>query len=347
MVKGIIFAAWLLLSVSLGWCQADQAIGGDEHRSAVIVDGMNREVAVALNPHRIVCVNAAAAEVICALGSSDCIAAVTSACTMPPMLLDKEILGRSALSLEAEPIISLKPDLVIEGVPPLKEDVRDHIEQAGIPVLQYWALHVDRTLPMIDDLGLILGKEERAKDLHHFIEGYYELATARLKNLSVESQPSVYYMIMGQVSWTCGQGSDMGKSIEEAGGRNIAAGLPGNVPEVDPEWIIEQNPEIMVYHHIRQSESDAAIFSSLDELKERRDYVISQPGFDEIDAVKENRVFIIDSGIVTGPRQVVGFLHFAKWLHPQLFDDIDPEAVHKEMLERFYNVDMCGSWAYP
>ncbi|OPY55092.1 MAG: Cobalamin-binding protein precursor [Methanosaeta sp. PtaU1.Bin112] len=263
------------------------------------------------------------------------------------MLQDKEILGRSALSLEAEPIISLKPDLVIEGVPPLKEDVRDHIEQAGIPVLQYWALHVDRTLPMIDDLGLILGKEERAKDLHHFIEGYYELATARLKNLSIGSQPSVYYMIMGQVSWTCGQGSDMGKSIEEAGGRNIAAGLPGNVPEVDPEWIIEQNPEIMVYHHIRQSESDAAIFSSLDELKERRDYVISQPGFDEIDAVKENRVFIIDSGIVTGPRQVIGFLHFAKWMHPQLFEDIDPEAIHKEMLKRFYDVEMVGSWAYP
>lgn len=164
-------------------------------------------------------------------------------------------------------------------MPPLKEDVRQQLDEAGIPVLQYWALHVDRILPMIDDFGAILGKEERAKELHDFIEGYYNLAMDRLKDLPEESRPRVYYMIMGQTSWTCGEGSDMGKSIEEAGGRNIAAGLFGSVPEVDPEWIIEQNPDVMVYHHIRQSESNASVSPSLDDLKERRDFVISQPGF--------------------------------------------------------------------
>ncbi|MFZ3113615.1 hypothetical protein [Methanothrix sp.] len=39
-------------------------------------------------------------------------------------------------------------------MPPLKEDVRQQLDEAGIPVLQYWALHVDRILPMIDDFGV-------------------------------------------------------------------------------------------------------------------------------------------------------------------------------------------------
>jgi len=39
-------------------------------------------------------------------------------------------------------------------VPPLKEDVRQQLDEAGIPVLQYRALHVDRILPMIDDFGV-------------------------------------------------------------------------------------------------------------------------------------------------------------------------------------------------
>lgn len=154
MVKDIILVASLILSVSLGCCQVHPASMADNNRSVMISDGMGKEVEVPLCPDRIVCVNSAAAELICALGCSDRIVAVTSACTMPPVLLEKEVLGRSALSLEAEPIIALKPDLVVEGVPPLKEDVRQQLDEAGIPVLQYWALHVDRILQMIDDFGV-------------------------------------------------------------------------------------------------------------------------------------------------------------------------------------------------
>jgi len=273
LVKITILAASLILLISFGSCQADEPTATKNDQSIMITDGMGREVEVPLNPDRIVCVNAAAAEVIYVLDSPDRIVAVTSACTMPPTMLEKEVLGRSALSLEAEPIIALKPDLVIEGVPPLKEDVRKQLEEAGIPVLQYWALHADKILPMIDDFGVILGKEERSQELHDFIEGYYDLSKDRMKDLQPESKPGVYYMIMN--------------------------------------------------------------------------FVISQPGFDEIKAVREGKIYIIDTGIVTGPRQIVGFLHFAKWFHPQLFEDIDPEAVHKEMLSRFYNVNEEGCWAYP
>ena len=159
MVRVASLAASLMLLISLGICQTDDPNATKNDQSVMITDGMGREVEVPLHPDRIVCVNAAAAEVIYALDGADRIVAVTSACTMPPAMLEREVLGRSALSLEAEPIIALKPDLVIEGVPPLKEDVRKQLDEAGIPVLQYWALHADKILPMIEDFGAILGKK--------------------------------------------------------------------------------------------------------------------------------------------------------------------------------------------
>ncbi|MEW6171519.1 MAG: hypothetical protein AB1510_00415 [Bacillota bacterium] len=40
------------------------------------------------------------------------------------------------------------------------------------------------------------------------------------------------------------------------------------------------------------------------------------------------------------PRGAAGECYIAKWLHPELFRDVNPEAVHKEMLEKFYGEEL-------
>jgi iron complex transport system substrate-binding protein len=41
----------------------------------------------------------------------------------------------------------------------------------------------------------------------------------------------------------------------------------------------------------------------------------------------------------------------AKWFHPDLFKDLDPQAIHQEYLNRFqnldYNLDKNGVFVYP
>ena len=41
----------------------------------------------------------------------------------------------------------------------------------------------------------------------------------------------------------------------------------------------------------------------------------------------------------------------AKWFHPDLFKDLDPEAIHQEYLTRFqnldYDLDKNGVFVYP
>jgi iron complex transport system substrate-binding protein len=42
----------------------------------------------------------------------------------------------------------------------------------------------------------------------------------------------------------------------------------------------------------------------------------------------------------------------AKWLHPELFEDLDPQAMHQEFIDRYcpglnFDVYRNGTFAYP
>jgi iron complex transport system substrate-binding protein len=63
----------------------------------------------------------------------------------------------------------------------------------------------------------------------------------------------------------------------------------------------------------------------------------------QIRAVKNRRIYVISSEIYTGPRALVGVLCFARWLHPQLFAKLNPEAVHKEFFSRFHGLEAEGA----
>jgi len=66
-----------------------------------------------------------------------------------------------------------------------------------------------------------------------------------------------------------------------------------------------------------------------------------------VQAVKDGRVYVISGKVATGVRSIVGELYLAKWFHPNLFSDIEPEAVHEALIKEFYNLDLEGEYAYP
>ena len=52
-----------------------------------------------------------------------------------------------------------------------------------------------------------------------------------------------------------------------------------------------------------------------------------------------------------GPGYQIGVAYTAKWLHPDLFEDLDPQAVHQEYIDRFQGIDFDvkehGVFVYP
>jgi iron complex transport system substrate-binding protein len=64
-------------------------------------------------------------------------------------------------------------------------------------------------------------------------------------------------------------------------------------------------------------------------------------------AVKDGRVYVVTSGVMGGAPSIISDLYFAKWFHPDLFEDIDPEEVHEELVQEFFGLELDGAYVYP
>ena len=311
----------------------------EEEKLVTIMDEDGRNVTVPLSPESIICLSPGAAEVIYALGESDRIIAVTDDCDMPATLLEKEHIGKSGRDADIERILEINPDLLIAKTGALfPEDMEEKLVDYGIPVLRYRLLHIDSLIPMINDLGRVLGKEKDAAEMADGISRYYNYILDRTESIADEDRPSVYFMSMGHFDWTANRDSTGHIRIVEAGGRNIAADLATKVPHVDMEWVIEQNPEIVIYS--MSQEQYKASTPTIQEMQVKRDEIMSLPGFEDIDAVKTGRVYITDIKMASGLSELVNMLYYAKWLHPDLFKDIDPRAIHKELLQKYFDMSI-------
>jgi iron complex transport system substrate-binding protein len=112
------------------------------------------------------------------------------------------------------------------------------------------------------------------------------------------------------------------------------------------EWVIEQNPEIIIYSMSKEQYN--ATTPTIEEMEAKRDEIMSLPGFESIDAVKTGRIYVTDIKMASGLSEMVTMLYYAKWLHPDLFGDIDPREVHEELLKKYFDMEIDGIYqVYP
>ena len=68
-------------------------------------------------------------------------------------------------------------------------------------------------------------------------------------------------------------------------------------------------------------------------------------------AVEKERVYLYENELGNTPRHIVGLAYTAKWFHPDLFQDLDSQAIHQEYLTRFmridYDLEKYGVFVYP
>ena len=308
-----------------------------------IMDSLGRTVEVPSPPQRIVSVNSDVSEVICALGAADKIVGVSDTADFPPLLKDKAKVGQ-AFTPSVEKILELKPDVVFGYGKFLKSELAQKIEAAGIPLV-YLDCYKPATMGQdVRTLGKILGKEKEAEEYAAFFEKYLTQIKERTKNLKPEEKVRVY--LEGYTDYsTVAAGSGGAEMLALAGGVNIAEGEKTSYPKVTPEWVVAQNPQVIIKAASSQVSHG---YGATDEgMKKLREQIMSRPGWQQIRAVKEGRVYVISSEIYTGPRAPVGVAYFAKWLYPKLFADLDPEAMHRELLSRFHGLEATGTWVYP
>lgn len=296
-------------------------------------------------PKRVVVLGSYAAEMLKALGVEDAVIAVDDHTrekdAWPAYVTKLAGVGRSNTP-SIEKILALKPDLVIEAF--LEAKYRRQLREAGVAVLKIYGYKTELIPAEIRTLGKVFNREARANTYADFIETQWQKVKERTARLDAEQKPRVYWESSLGDWKTHGPGSGAHPLIEWAGGVNIAAGQKISYPAVAPEWVAAKDPDVIIKY---VAAPVTGWHGDEKELARIRQELMARPALKDTEAAKNGRVYLVSSKITCAPQGAAGLYYIAKWLHPELFRDVNPEAVHREMLKKFYGEETKGVWVYP
>ncbi len=168
---------------------------------------------------------------------------------------------------------------------------------------------------------------------------------------------TVYYEESGEGHFdTSGRpNSSENVMIYIAGGKSISEDLSIDNPTVDPEWVLVNDPEVIVSHTrnaqnvvgIRLDYRTANDESSKLKLEDARQELMETFGIAGTKAAVNERVYFIADDLMYGPQQPVGVMYMAKWFHPKRFEDLAPEEENRRYWEYFMDLEYRGLYDYP
>ncbi|GEK47790.1 ABC transporter substrate-binding protein [Bisbaumannia pacifica] len=217
------------------------------------------------------------------------------------------------------------------------------LEAAGIPVVFVdFLTEPDRHLaPSVRLLGRLFAAEARAEALLTLRRQSLAAVAARLP----ERRPRVLIETAAGLHPDCCRsvGDDnLGRVVRLAGGDNIAAErLPGVFGRLHPEWILAEDPEVIVmtggaWQGLRETAVPMGYDTRAAEARAAMTRLIeSREGWPELAAVRAGRVHALWHQFYNTPFQFVAVQRLAKWLHPEAMVDLDPEALWRRLHDDF------------
>jgi len=287
-------------------------------------------------------------EMLCVLGDTDKIVAVTNTAAnrgeIRDMIKDKPGVG-ATFEWDLEKVLQIHPDVVLGYASYDYSEQRKTLEAAGITLIQM-NFHKPETYAVeVRSLGWLLGKKERVEELISFENEHLDLIEERLLGLKDSEKPRVYAESYKDLQYSAGSTS-VTAAIKPCGGINIFEELNGSNNEIDPEQVISDNPQVILkmtsHNDMPNSGYDAG---NTTQMAAKVKDMENRTGWSKIDAVKDDRVYII-TGDAASIHPSIFNSYVAKWLHPELFKDIDPVEIQREWLQKFLGIELRLSEKY-
>jgi iron complex transport system substrate-binding protein len=254
-------------------------------------------------------------------------------------------------TFDIEQAVTLKPDVILMNVDAKTATEEagyiDKLAKVGIPLVyvDFREKPMENTEPSMRLIGKLVGKEALAEEFIKFRADAISRVTDTLAKAN-PPKPVVFMERAGGYSDDCCMSfgnENFGRMVEIAGGINMAKGIiPGTFGTVNPEQIIASNPDQVI---ITGGKWEAYVphgnwvgvgyGADLVEARRKLEALTHRPAFTGIKAVKDGNVHAIWHQFYNNPYQFVAIQQIAKWLHPDLFADLDPEATLKQLHERF------------
>ena len=253
-----------------------------------VTDDAGRTVTVAQTPNRIVSLAPSITEDLFALGLGDKVVGDTSYDNYPPAAVNiTKVGGFSTPNIEK--IVSLSPDIVFASN--LENNtVLSALSGYGIPTV---VINPTSLTGILNDLSLIGKVTGSTGNSSALVANLTQRMTAyntsvASNNTSVASHARVLYLVWYDPITSAGADTFEGDIITHAGGINVAqlANVSG-YGTLSKESIVALNPSVIIANSAMNS-------TAVQQVK-------SDPALSTVDAVKNNKIFILDSDVISRP----------------------------------------------
>ncbi|WP_053183948.1 ABC transporter substrate-binding protein [Pseudomonas thivervalensis] len=257
-------------------------------------------------------------------------------------------------TFDIEQAISQRPDVIILNIEAqhATEDARyiEKLDALGIPVVyvDFRNNPMQNTEPTMRLFGQLFGKQARA-------EAFIEFRNQQIRRVTdvIEARrparPKVFIERIGGYTDDCCLSfgnENFGLFVEMAGGDNIAKGIiPTTFGQLNAEQVVVANPAHVVvtsanWEAFAPGGHWVGVGPGADMAQARRKlaWYTQRPAYAGIKAQDDQAFHAIWHQFYNSPYQFVAIQQLAKWFHPTLFADLDPDASFRQLHERFLPV---------
>ncbi|MEP7364963.1 MAG: cobalamin-binding protein [Acidobacteriota bacterium] len=237
-------------------------------------------------PERIVCLTEETTETLYLLGEQHRIAGISGFTVRPPEARRDKPRVSAFTTAKIDRILALKPDLVL-GFSNLQADIARDLIREGINVMVFNQRSVEEIFDMMATLARLVGAEEKGVALEQRRRaGLEEIREAAAR---LPSRPRVFFEewmdpLISGIRW-------VEELVEIAGGEPTFPALrfehDARNRIVTAEQVVAANPEIII--------------ASWCGRKVSFDQIRARPGFDQVDAVRNNRLHEVKSSLILQP----------------------------------------------
>ena len=250
--RGLIWLLWGM-ACTMGW-------------AVTVQDDRGQAVMLSAPPKRVVSLLPSLTETVCALDACDRLVGVDRYSNWPTSVQELPKLG-GGLDPNIEAVVAARPDLVLMAT---STPGGDRLRALGLKVLTLEPkTHADmrRTL---QTLARALGLPDARADQ---VWAQMDQALTQVAQAIPPSQRGLrVYIEVSTVPHAASASSFMGETLQRLGQRNIVGPENGPFPQVNPEWVVRQQPEVIIA-------ADTHVASML-----------ARPGWSSLQAVQSKRV---------------------------------------------------------
>ncbi|MDQ7824308.1 MAG: cobalamin-binding protein [Candidatus Eremiobacteraeota bacterium] len=283
-----------VLVLVLVWALHGMAIPAGKGYS--VKDSSGNILAFPSVPRRIISTAPSITELLFALGAGKNVVGVTRHCNYPPEARGLPRIGDLLVNMEQA--VKLSPDLVVADAS-MNPDSARRLKELGMPVLLLKCNTIENFRKSLEILGSATGNGKRARALMQDIDRRIRLVEKKVAARG-RVPVRVFVEIWDSPLMTAGKETFFHDLITRAGGINVAASAASPYPRVGAEFVVEQDPEVIIL------------------TTSQREEVLRRSTWQSVSAVRSGRVHHIDPDIIARPtpRMIEALELLALWITP-------------------------------